>query len=143
MIGIIAFLSAANAYPQGRGGNQGSGGWGPESGYNRMYNPNTVETLSGEVISLDRITPKKGMGHGVHLMLKTDTETVSVHLGPQWYIERQDTEIKAKDMIQVKGSRITFNGKPAIIAAEVKKGDEVLMLRDENGVPNWSGWRRR
>ena len=108
-----------------------------------MYNPKTVETLSGEVISVDQITPEKGMAHGVHLTLKTEKETISVHLGPQWYIERQDTEIKAKDMIQVKGSRITFEGKPAIIAAEVKKGDEVLKLRDEKGFPYWAGWRRR
>lgn len=41
------------------------------------------------------------------------------------------------------GSRISFEGNPAIIAAEVKKGDEVLKLRDEKGVPFWSGWRRR
>ena len=27
--------------------------------------------------------------------------------------------------------------------AEVKKGDEVLKIRDENGLPFWSGWRRR
>jgi hypothetical protein len=45
--------------------------------------------------------------------------------------------------VEVKGSRVTFEGKPAIIAAEVKKGDEVLKLRDENGFPMWSGWRRR
>jgi hypothetical protein len=36
-----------------------------------------------------------------------------------------------------------FEGKPAIIAAEVKKDDEVLTLRDASGFPAWSGWRRR
>jgi hypothetical protein len=25
----------------------------------------------------------------------------------------------------------------------VKKGDEVLKLRDDSGFPVWSGWRRR
>jgi hypothetical protein len=39
------------------------------------------------------------------------------------------------------GSRITYEGKPAIIAAEVKKGDEVLRLRDEKGIPVWAGRR--
>ena len=29
------------------------------------------------------------------------------------------------------------------IAGEVKKGDEILELRDDNGFPAWSGWRRR
>ncbi len=45
--------------------------------------------------------------------------------------------------MKVRGSRITFKGKPAIITAEVKKGDQILRLRDENGFPVWSGWRRR
>jgi hypothetical protein len=51
--------------------------------------------------------------------------------------------IDAKDKIEVKGSRITFGGRPAMIAAEMKKGDEVLKLRDDSGFPVWSGWRRR
>jgi hypothetical protein len=52
-------------------------------------------------------------------------------------------KIEAKDKVEVKGSKITFGGKPAIIAIEVKKGDEVLKLRDDAGFPVWSGWRRR
>jgi hypothetical protein len=43
----------------------------------------------------------------------------------------------------VRGSRVTFDGKPAIIAATVRKGDEELALRDAAGRPVWSGWRRR
>jgi hypothetical protein len=122
---------------------QGSGGWGIGSAYNRMYDPKTVETIKGEVLSIDQVTPAKGMRGGVHLMVKTDKETVSVHLGPSWYIGNQDVKILPKDTLEITGSRITFQGKPALIAAEVKKGDEILKLRDENGVPLWSGWRRR
>ena len=85
----------------------------------------------------------KGMSYGAHLTVKTDKGAIAVHLGPGWYLENQDVKIEPKDKIEVKGSRITFQGKPAIIAAEVKKGDEVLKLRDENGFPVWSGWRRR
>jgi hypothetical protein len=83
------------------------------------------------------------MGYGIHLELKGDKETVSVHLGPAWFVENQDTTIEVGDKIGVKGSRVTFEGKPALIAAEVRKGDEVLKLRDETGTPLWSGWRRR
>ena len=124
----------------GRG--QGSGGWGMGSSYQRMYNPTTVETVSGVVESVDKITPAKGMYSGIHLALKTDKETIAVHLGPEWYIERQDVKIDKGDKIEVKGSRITFDGKPAIIAAECKKGDGILMLRDSAGFPAWAGWRR-
>ena len=122
---------------------RGSGGWGPGTQYNRMYDPKTVETISGEIVAVDRITPMKGMTGGVHMNVKTDKETISVQLGPSFYIENQDVKLQAKDKIEVKGSRITFDGKPAVIAAEVKKGDEVLKLRDDAGFPVWIGWRRR
>ncbi|MEW6614304.1 MAG: DNA-binding protein [Thermodesulfobacteriota bacterium] len=122
---------------------KGSSGWGMRTQYARMYDSKSVETITGEVLSIDKITPMKRMSYGIHLIVKTDKETISVHLGPGWYIENQDIKINPKDKVDVKGSRITFKGKPAIIAAEVKKGDETLKLRDENGFPVWSGWRRR
>jgi hypothetical protein len=121
---------------------QGSGGWGMGSPYQRMYDPATVETVSGVVESVDKITPRKGMYSGIHLVLKTDKETLAVHLGPEWYIERQDVKLEKGDKIEVKGSRVTFDGKPAIIAAECKKSEGVLILRDSAGVPAWAGWRR-
>jgi len=87
------------------------------------------------VTSVEQITPHKGMGYGIHLLLKTEKETISVHLGPGWYVEHQEMTMHPKDRIEVKGSRITFDGRPAIIAAEVRKGDETLVLRDEKGSP--------
>ncbi len=120
----------------------GGGGWGTDAPYSKMYDQKTVETITGEVVSVDVITPMKGMCYGVHLMVKTAKETISIHLGPGWYIENQDTKIETKDKVEITGSRITLEGKPAIIAAEVKKGDEILKLRNKKGFPLWSGWRR-
>jgi hypothetical protein len=138
-------LAASDSFAQRGPGMmwRGSGGWGPGTAYNKMYDPKTVETITGEVTSVDRITPGKGMAGGVHMIVKTDKDTVSVHLGPSWYIENQDVKLVPKDKVEVKGSKITFGGKPAIIAAEVKKGDDVLKLRDDAGYPAWAGWRRR
>jgi hypothetical protein len=142
-ISILSLLLVTDSFAQRGMKWKGSGGWGMGTPYGKMYNPKTVETISGEVVSVDKITPMKGMSYGVHLTVKTDKETISVHLGPGWFIENQDIKIMPKDKVRVKGSRITFWGNPAIIAAEVKKGEQVLKLRDENGVPVWSGWRRR
>ncbi|HLA12130.1 MAG TPA: hypothetical protein VJ023_16200 [Pyrinomonadaceae bacterium] len=146
VIAAIAVLFAAVSSNAQRGPGmmwRGSGGWGAGTQYNRMYDPKTVETISGEVISIDQFTPAKGMFGGIHMNVKTGKETISVHLGPSFYIENQDVKLEAKDKVEVKGSKITFSGKPAIIASEVKKGDEVLKLRDDAGFPVWSGWRRR
>ena len=147
MMGVVSVVSIAvivlapAAFAQGMKWH-GSGGWGPGTAYGRIYDPKTVETVSGEVVKVDRITPMRGMSSGVHLVVKTDKGDVSVHLGPQWYLENQDVKIQPKDKVEVKGSRVTVQGQPALIAAEVKKGDEVLKLRDEAGIPMWAGWRR-
>jgi hypothetical protein len=140
---ILSILLVTDSFAQRGMMWKGSGGWGMGTQYGKMYNPKTVETINGEVVSVDKITPMKGMSYGVHMIVKTNKETISVHLGPEWYIESQDVKIMPKDKVEVKGSRITFDGKPAIIAAEVKKGEQVLKLRNENGFPVWSGWRRR
>jgi len=137
---VVSVVSTAFAAPWK--GWRGSGGWGMGNAYQRMFNPATVEIVTGEVIAVEKVRPMKGMGTGIHLQLKTGKEYISVHLGPSWYIERLDAQIENGDKIEVKGSRVMLAGKPAIIAAEVKKGDALLKLRDDSGVPAWAGWRR-
>jgi hypothetical protein len=143
MIVLLGTCFGTDAMAQGGLRWRGGGGWGPGGQYGRLYDPKTVETVKGEVVDIDQITPHKGMGYGVHVRLKTGMETIAVHLGPSWYIEHQDIKIQPKDEIEVKGSRVTFDGNPALIAAEVRKGSEILLLRDASGVPMWAGWRRR
>lgn len=109
----------------------------------RNYDPKTVETIEGKVLSVEKTTPPKNRGYGVHLTLQTNKETISVHLGPAWYLEKQTPQIEANDTVSVTGSRVTVDGKPAIIAAQVKKGNDILKLRGDNGAPAWSGAGRR
>lgn len=119
----------------------GSGGWGHHSQYGRMYDANNLATVRGEVVSVNQFTPREGMSGGMHLQLQTNRETVDVHLGPAWYLQNQDVQIQPNDTIEVTGSRMNFNGQSAMMAASVQKGDMTLMLRNENGVPMWHGWR--
>jgi len=138
---LIAMLIVFLIFPAGESlaqGGKGGGGWGPGTSYNRMYNPKTIENLSGEVEKIELFTPRKGMSQGVHMTLKTDKGSIPVHLGPSWYIDKQGVKFEPGDKVQVTGSRVTFNKKPAIIASEVKKGDQTLNLRDETGAPAWS-----
>jgi hypothetical protein len=145
MIGLMmvtVFLLTASLALAGPGkwGGRGSGGWGMGTPYQGMYNPANIETLAGEVVGLEQTIPMKRMNQGLALVVKTEKETVTVHLGPTWYLERLDTKIVKGDQVEIKGVRTAFYGKPAILAAEVKKGDNVLLLRDASGVPVWSGW---
>lgn len=139
LVGLLGLILANGVWAQ-PGMGQGRG-WGAGEPYSRLYNPKTLETLSGEVVSVEKFIPGRKMSYGVHFILKTDKETIPVHLGPSWYMEKQAVTIAPGDKAEVSGSRITYQGKPAIVAAEVKKGGQVLKLRDANGVPAWAGQR--
>jgi len=144
MVVMVFLLTASLALAgPGKWGGRGSGGWGMGTPYQGMYNPANIETLTGEVIGLEQTVPMKQMNQGIALVVKTEKETVTVHLGPSWYMERLDAKIVKGDQVEIKGVRTNLVGKPVIIAAEVKKGDNILVLRDAAGVPVWAGWGMR
>ncbi len=130
LLAVILMLAAAGPLFAG------DDGWGPGSAYNSQFDPETVETLSGELVKMDIIMPK-GMSIGVQILLKTAKETVPVHLGPVWFMKKQKREIAPGDMIEITGSRVDSGGNEVIMASQVKKGDKSLKLRDDKGVPVW------
>ena len=113
-------------------------------GWGRRYDPQTVQTITGKVTAVDNLTSVKGSGVGWRrLTLQTDQEAIPVILGPAWYLEQQKVTVNPGDILEVRGSRITLEERPCIIAAEVKKGKKTLKLRDQDGLPVWSGRPRR
>jgi hypothetical protein len=110
--------------------------------YGTMWDAKTVATVNGEVVSVDKYTPGRGgTAYGLRLTLKTGTESLPVILGPAWYIDQQHFAVAPKDNVEIKGSQLAIQGQPTIIAQEVKKGDQVLKLRDDKGAPLWMGPR--
>lgn len=133
IISVFAFALPPLAQP-------GSAGNGSRHHYGKMWDARTVETLRGEVIAVEKYVPGRGgKVYGLRLIMKTDSETVAVVLGPAWYIEEQHFKLEPKDGLEVKGSRMSVQGQTTIIAAEVKKADKSLRLRNEAGSPLWSG----
>ncbi len=141
MASLVGSLAATTVLAQGRMGQPRGYGY-QGSQQVRLYDPATVETLSGEVIRVNQTTGMgRGRGGGVHLLLKTRKEAIEVHLGPTWYLGNQKFSIAPGDRLEIKGSRVTAQGVTVIIAAQVKKGNDVLTLRNNDGFPMWSGRR--
>jgi glucose/arabinose dehydrogenase len=113
--------------------------------HSRMYNPQAVETVTGTVVSVNRRTPRKlGRPERVSMVLKTDKGNLRVTLGPGDYIDQQALKLAAGDQVEVKGMRVERRGRTMLIAGEVKKGDQVLKLRDDaSGRPLWAKGRKR
>lgn len=142
-VSLVMALAAAYSAQAGGPRWQGSEGWGPQQNATRMYDPNTVVTISGVVTAVETFAPGKGTAHGIHVKLNTGKEIVSVHLGPAWFIERQDTRINVGERLEITGSLIAFDNAPTIVAKEIRKGDESFALRDDKGNPSWSMMRQR
>lgn len=100
---------------------------------------------SGKVVQVLTETLEDAMHPGMAVVMDTKTRgRVHVHLGPVWYLERQEFELKTGDQILVKGMcEQVKDGKLRVIAYELTKGDYVLSLRDSQGRPNWEAWRKR
>ncbi|MBL0013541.1 MAG: DNA-binding protein [Flavobacterium sp.] len=122
---------------------RGTGGWCSNNNYSRLFNPATIVEVKGTIVSVEKIIPEKGMSNGIHLVLKTEAkENTMVHLGPEWYLNNKDIQFSAGDVIKVKGSKVTYENKAAIIAMTVWKGDSHLDLRNDKGYPKWNGWKK-
>jgi hypothetical protein len=107
------------------------------------YNPATEVTFSGIVDEVQRIpAPARGPG-GVHLLVRSETVVHEVHLGPAAYLASKHFDFGKGDAITVTGSKVKMGGQDVVIAREIKKGDQVLTLRDARGFPLWSGRARR
>jgi hypothetical protein len=137
---VAALLTLASAF-QAAAAQPGRGQ--PPGGGVPRYDVNTVETVRGEVIAVDTVAPgMRGRMAGVHLTLRTGGQTLPVHLGPTTYLAQQSLRVSTGETIEVRGSRVTMGGGPALIAARVTKGQQVVTLRDSTGLPAWRGMGR-
>ena len=84
--------------------------------------------------------PSQGRGGGgLHLVLTASSGPIEVHVGPASFVSSKNVTFAKGDALTVVGSKVTMAGQDVVIAREIKKGDQVLTLRDANGFPLWSG----
>ena len=110
-----------------------------------FYNPNTGTNITGTVEQVETAElPGGGLSQQsqgkfsgpIYLNLKADSGMLKVVLGPSWFVESKGFKFAQGDQVEVTGSR--FQDQDTIVAREVKKGDQVLVLRNAQGIPEWS-----
>ncbi len=105
------------------------------------YNPATEVTVNGSVEEVKQVSGPQGQA-GTHLSLKTDQETIDVHVGPSWFLTQNKINFDKGDQIKVTGSKVKFENGDVLIAREIKKGAKTITLRNTQGIPDWSRGRR-
>jgi hypothetical protein len=73
----------------------------------------------------------------VTVILKTDSGRMWVKLGPKPYLEQRDFALFRGDIVSVMGIRYKEKGKWIMLANEIRRGGETLILRGKHGRPEW------
>ncbi len=100
------------------------------------YDTKAEVTLQGTVEDFHE-SQMRGDHPGLHLIVKTESESVEVHACPVRFMKELDFTIAKGDAVKVTGSRPGGTG--VVVAREVTKGQTSLILRDKTGAPVWTG----
>ena len=100
------------------------------------YDPKAEVTIEGVVEDFHE-SQMRGDHPGLHLIVKTETETVEVHACPVRFMNELEFAIEKGDTVKVVGSRPDPDG--VVVAREVTKGQTSLTLREKSGAPIWVG----
>ena len=109
-------------------------------GYNRLYDESILETFRGIVINVKTFNPDGYIKNAVRFNLKTKNDTISVHIGPLWYLNYRKFSIKEGDKVTVLGSKVVYSDRPAVIASYIQTDNTKIELRNSQGFPLWSRW---
>ena len=80
--------------------------------------------------------PAKG-SEIAHLLVKIGVDTFDVYLCPKAFLDDMGVNFSQGEEIVLTGSRIKQGEAELILAREVVRGNDTLVLRDEKGNPVW------
>lgn len=107
-----------------------------------VYDAKTTTTFQATVVGIEKEACEGCKMTHVDLVVKTTDGKMTVRLGPAWYMDKQQELFKSDDVVEIFASKVKHGDDDLFVAGTIKKGDDVLMLRDKEGFPMWSGWRR-
>ncbi len=108
----------------------------------RNYDPKTEVTVKGTIEDVQEQAGSGGWA-GTHIVLRTDSGSLQVHVGPSAYIAKKQFSFARGDEIEVLGSKVLMDEKETLLAREIKKDGKTLVLRNAQGIPEWAGGRGR
>ena len=104
------------------------------------YDPTKEVKIKGTIDEVKEMSMGKEVG--IHLMVKTDKETIEVRLCPSGYLKDFEVQFAKGQQVEVTGSKIKVDDKDVILAREVVQGNNTVTLRDKQGGPVWT-WLKK
>jgi len=84
-----------------------------------------------------KLPPKGNEKEVAHLVVKSGSETLDIYLCPKSFLDDMGATYAKGDEVTVTGSKIKQESGDLILAREIVKGTDTLLLRDDKGKPVW------
>ncbi len=98
------------------------------------YDPQSEIRVKGIVVGAN----DPGVGEaGSYLVLQTRDGTVEVYLAAPKLMQQYRLTFAQGEEVEVVGSRVVLDGREALLAREISRGEEVFVFRDAQGKPLW------
>jgi len=101
------------------------------------YDEANQQTVRGWVVETKDFQCPVNNAMGSHITVKSEAGSIEVHLAPASFMKQYDIAFAKDQNVTVVGSKITYEGKPALIAKSVTVGHETFNFRDPKGRPLW------
>jgi len=99
------------------------------------YDLATETKMKGTIQELKM--PEKSAKEAARLTLKSGDTTIDVYLCPKSFLDDMGSNLAKGDEVNLTGSKVKQDGADLILAREVIKGSDTLVLRDDKGKPVW------
>ena len=123
---LLIFAQLALATPQAGGAGQDE----------PRYDTSSVGSVTGTVTEVSTHLGQRGTAR-TRVLLKTKDGAVLVHVGPTSFLKDKAFELAKGDTVTVIGSKVKGDAGDMVIVKQITRGNETLMMRDENGRRLW------
>ncbi len=117
----------------------GYGGWvraGLPVKVGPVRNPGQLTSIVGKVLKLENVDTSPDSQ--VRAIITVGKEQVLVRLGPASFVVHQGVQLAPNDRVTVEGSLAAADGAQGMVAVQILRKNEKLILRDSNGAPLWT-----
>lgn len=101
------------------------------------FDPANQTTIKGVIEQVNNYECPISGTMGSHLTVRSGPDTVEVHLAASKFLNEYGIAFTKGDSVEVTGTKVVFDGKPALLARQITVGDRTYSFRNDKGIPLW------